>query len=437
MINPPPPRFDDESRPARWRRVLGVVALVAGSAGFVHAGNAGEPGEPGLAIFAAKVITVAEDAPVIDHAVVLVKDGLIEAAGPLDEIEIPEGYEHLDVGDRWVMPGLVDVHSHEGSAGGYNDSVYQGNGGLSIRATMRPLRRPLRRAVAGGVTTFLTIPGSGTTVGGTGILHKTGLATYEECLIRDPGSYKLAQADNPKAWGWGMGRLSLNWQIRDTLRRGVAYAKRWEAFERGESPEPERMLHYDAFRELVAGRTQISVHTQVYQVVYQTCRILVGEMGLPTYIDHGTMNGFLASEYANELGVPAILGPRSVSSHNPGRGYTHDGKILGVAAEYQKRGHDIIGFNTDGPVVAAEQLSLQSAMGVRYGFDDSEMGTVRGLTMNPARTAGIDHLVGSLEPGKDADVIVISGHPSDPRSWVSHVFIEGRKVYDAEEVREF
>jgi imidazolonepropionase-like amidohydrolase len=83
--------------------------------------------------------------------------------------------------------------------------------------------------------------------------------------------------------------------------------------------------------------------------------------------------------------------------------------------------------------VPGETLPLQAAVGVRYGFDDSEMQSVKGLTIVPATVAGIEHRVGSLEPGKDADVIVTDGDPVDPRSAVRLVFIEGRLVYDAEE----
>ena len=78
-----------------------------------------------------------------------------------------------------------------------------------------------------------------------------------------------------------------------------------------------------------------------------------------------------------------------------------------------------------------EELPLQAAMGVRYGFDDSMMDAVRGLTIVPAEAAGIDERVGSLEPGKDADLFVADGDPIDPRTSVERVFIEGRRVYDA------
>jgi imidazolonepropionase-like amidohydrolase len=110
----------------------------------------------------------------------------------------------------------------------------------------------------------------------------------------------------------------------------------------------------------------------------------------------------------------------------------HEG-VRGIAAGYQERGVEMVGFNTDSPVIPQEELQLQAAMGVRYGFDDSRMQALRGLTIVPARTMGIEDRVGSIEPGKQADILVTDGTPVDPRTSVATVFIEGRRVYDADE----
>jgi len=88
------------------------------------------------------------------------------------------------------------------------------------------------------------------------------------------------------------------------------------------------------------------------------------------------------------------------------------------------------GINTDSPVVPEEELPLQATVSVHYGFDDSQMDSVRGLTIVPAITAGIANRVGSLAPGKDADILVVTGDPIDPRNTVERVFIEGESVYD-------
>lgn len=394
---------------------------------------AGSDGErAGLALRAAKVLAVGEWGDAVrDHAWVLVRDGRIEAVLDARAEDPPAAYERVDLGPAWLMPGLIDLHSHVGGTFDINDAVLQSNPGLRVAPAVIPGNRQLRRGLASGVTTVLFIPGSATTVGGQGVLIKTGFETYDRTLVRDPGSLKVAQADNPKRWGYGMNRIMLNWQIRETMRRGVAYAARWEAFERGEGPEPAIDIQWEVFRSLRKGEAQISTHTQVAQVVLASIKILVEEAGLPMFIDHGSFDAWKIATVAEEQGVPAILGPRNVSAEVPGRGIDTDGRIDGVAARYQERGHSTIGFNTDAPVVPQEELQLQAAMAARHGLEDRALDTVRGLTIVPARTAGIDDRVGSIHPGKDADLVVIDGHPADPRSAVQRVWLEGELVYDA------
>lgn len=409
-----------------------ATALLAATLGIAaaNAPAAGERGGPGLAIRAAKVLTAAaEGAQFVDHGVVLVRDGAVEAVGPAASLEVPEDYELLDVGASWVMPGMVDLHSHVGGTFDINDAVLQINPGLRVHGAVVPRNPALELAVAGGVTTALFIPGSATNVGGQGVLIKTGLDTYDEMLVRDPGSLKIAQGDNPKRWAYGMQRSLMNWSIRDIVQRGLAYARAWQAFERGEGPAPERRIDLDVFRELMAKRTQVSTHTQYYHLVLSTIKILREELELDVYIDHGSFDSYYLAPLAEELGVAAVLGPREIMVPAPPR-FDTDGRIEGTAAGFQKEGHTRIGFNTDAPVVPAEELFLQASMGVRYGLDDRGMTAVRGLTIVPAQVAGIDGRVGSLEPGKDADLLVVSGDPLDPRHRIERVYIEGRLVHE-------
>lgn len=388
----------------------------------------------GQVLYAAKVLSLAADGPaVVDRGAVVVRDGRIEWVGPRDELVLPEGYEVRDLGENWLMPGMIDLHSHIGGSFDINDAVYQASPELRARASAIPANRAMSVALASGVTTILFIPGSATTVGGQGILIKTGLPKYEDALVRDPGSLKVAQADNPVRWGYGMGRILLNWSIHEISRRGVAYAKRHEAFARGEGPEPAFDAQLEIYRHLRRNETQISAHTQVAQVVLSSIRILKVQNGLPTYIDHGTFDAFKIAHVAEREGVAAILGPRNMSAQLRSRGVEHDGRFEGVAAGYQRAGHTQIGFNTDAPVIPAEELFLQAAVAVRFGFDDRSLDTVRGLTSVPARTAGIDHRLGTLEPGKDADLVAITGHPADPRNHVLAVWIEGQLVYDVDQ----
>ena len=401
--------------------------------------QAGEPepgarGGVGLALKTVKALTVPMEGPQwIDNAVVVVKDGRIEAIGPARSTPIPAGYVVRDVGQNWVMPGMIDLHSHVGGSMDINDMVYLVNSELRVQASVVPANPNLQRAVAGGVTTVLFIPGSGTNCGGQGVLIKTAPESYDEALVRDPGSLKVAQWGNPERWGIGVSKTFENYSIREMFTRGVAYAKAWRAFERGEGPKPAKNLQYEPFRDLYERRMQVSVHTQLYQVVLTTLTMIKGEFDLPVFTDHSEIYGWLCAPIAEKMGVPAIVGPRSIDTPQLmgwlGRGETNE-RIQGLGAGWQQGGHTMIGFNTDAPVVPQEELFLQSALAGRYGMDFSKLENVRGLTIIPAKTAGIDNRVGSLEPGKDADIVVLTGNPSDPRTSVEGVYVHGRKVYD-------
>ena len=416
--------------PAAGAAAIGALVF----AGVAPAQKPGEAGGPGLALHASKALTASmEGESFIDDAVLLVRDGRIEAIGPARETLVPEGYDELHLDDLWISPGMIDLHCHvAGPLGDLNDAVFQANPGLRASAAVLPRNNLIKRTVEGGVTTVLLIPGSATNMGGQGVLLKTGFDRYEDMRVRDPGSLKVAQGDNPTRWGYGMGRSLMNHHIRATSMKGVAYAREWEAFEEGAGPRPERRLQLEIFRPLVAGEAQVSTHTQSYQLVMKTILMLKGELGFDTFIDHGEWGGWRSTPLAIEHGVAAICGPREIDTFASRRSDT-DGKVLSVSGGYQQSGLELVGFNTDSPVVPGETLPLQAAVGVRYGFDDSDMQGVKGLTIVPAVVAGIDERVGSLEPGKDADVVVTDGDPVDPRSAVRLVFIEGRLVYDAEE----
>jgi len=392
-----------------------------------------------VAILAGKALTLPLEGPqVINDAVVLLKDGKIEAVGPASELAVPAGYEVVDARSSWVMPGMIDLHCHVASTNFFvndlNDGVYLTNPGLRAWTSVVPRNANLKRAVAAGVTTVLYIPGSATNMGGQGVLIKTGLDRYERMLVRNPGSLKLAQAGNPERWTIGPGRSFMNWNTRNTFKRGLAYARRWKEHVEGNGEAPVIDPQWEVFRDLLAKTTQVSTHTQLYQVVLMTITMVRQELGLDVYIDHGSFDGWKTAALAQETGVQAILGPRQITStvYRTGRGVDTDGAIFGMAAKYQEQGHRMIGFNTDAPVIPEEELSLQSAVAVRYGFDSSNLEHVRGLTIVPATAAGIADRVGSLEPGKDADVLVVDGDPADPRSSVSVAFIEGERVYDRE-----
>jgi imidazolonepropionase-like amidohydrolase len=387
-----------------------------------------------FALIAAKALTCAPDEPVVDHPVVLVRDGRIESIGRQGELAIPDGYDVVDAGDLWLMPGMIDLHSHIGGTDDINDMVFQTNPGLRVSATARPGNEALEVALAAGVTTILYIPGSGTAASGQGILMKTVPGDYEGRPRARPGLPQDGPGQQPHGLRRGLraGALQLAHPralpARSRVLRGLRGGARARRGARAD-------FDLEIFRALNSGEAQISAHTQQHHVVQATLAIHAAEFHLPVFIDHGEMDAFRGTDVIEAAGVPAILGPRSISWQSKSRGFDHDGRVVGMAAEYQARGLSRIGFNTDSPVVPEESLPLQAGMAVRYGFDDARLDAVRGLTIVPAETAGIAARVGSLEPGKDADVVFLTGHPADPRTSVERVYVEGVLVYDAQEER--
>lgn len=379
--------------------------------------------KPKLAIHVGKAITCAGEH--IENATILVADGKIQAIGPRAKIATPAGYEVVDHGDKWAMPGLIDAHSHVGGTGDINEMVYQTNPELRVLDVIRPHNEQLKVAVAGGVTTITFIPGSGTNMGGWGALMKTGPGTLDEVLVRFPGVLKIAQAGNPERRGGevGSGRMGMNHVIREQLREGMGYTRDWDDFEAGRRKEkPAVNLRLEYFKPLFRRQIPVVVHTQGYQVIMSTLRILHDEMNLKVVIDHGCFDSNLLSSEILKRGIPVMAGPR---------GFRYDpavGQVKGQVAGFADRGVKALGVNTDAPVIPQEELAFQATMAVRLGWNDEA--AYRGLTIEPAKALMIDKRVGSLETGKDADILITTGSILDPRHYVVQVLIDGKVAYD-------
>lgn len=381
------------------------------------------PPQGNYAIKAGKIFTAVS--PNIDDGVILVKGGKIEAVGPAAGVKIPEGYTVVDCSDKFVMPGLVEVHCHVGGTGDLNEMVYQTNPELRVLDQLVPSNPQLKRAVAGGVTTVCYIPGSGTNMGGFGAIMKTGPGKTEDVLVRFPGVLKIAQAGNPErqAGEVGSGRIGMNYVIREQLREGMGYVKDWDDFESGKRKEkPAVNLRLEYFKPLFHREIPVLVHTQGYQVVMSTIRILHDEMNLKLVIGHGTFDTFKLTKEIVERELPSMIGPRGFWA-DPDTGH-----IRGVVVEQYKRGQTFIGVNTDSPVIPQEELFFQASMAVRYGLPEDV--ALKGITIGAAKALMVEKRVGSIEPGKDADLIALTGTIIDPRNYVTMAFIDGRIVYD-------
>ncbi|MBA7476872.1 Imidazolonepropionase [subsurface metagenome] len=389
------------------------------------------------AIKAGKILTMAplEDSTngnrVINHGIVLVRDGKIEALGPASSIKVPEGYTVIDASDRWVTPGIVEAHTHI-AALGFNDMVTPINPELSLAESVNPEDIAIEKAVTGGVTTIHTMPGSGTNLAGFSVIIKLDPSDPEKMIFRELGAMKIAQAFNPerRSGDLGLTRMGMSWSLRQILKQAKQYTEAWQAYERGRRKEkPKYKPELEKMRKAFNGEIPTIVHTYASWGVMQTIRMFNDENNLKVIATHTAYGGYLVGrEAAKRDGVSINIGPRLLEFSRP----TFDGRFHGMGAEYKKAGVKNLSINTDSVgwsafIAPQEELSFQASMSARLGLDDET--ALRAITINSARALGIDDRVGSLEVGKDADIVIKKGSLLDVTTPVDLVLINGKIIY--------
>jgi imidazolonepropionase-like amidohydrolase len=383
--------------------------------------EAAEPNK--YAIKAGKILTVTKGT--IDHGIILIEDGVIKSVGKAADVDIPKGYKVIDASDKWVMPGMVEIHSHMAGEGGLNDMVVPTNPGLQIADVIDPEDRSIPEAVASGVTTVHTIPGSGTNFAGFGVLYKLHGKTVDEMLVRRLGAMKVSQAYNPERRGGdlGLSRMGMSWILRDILNKGKAYTQTRQAYEKGDiKNEPGERLEYENMRPAIESAIPTLVHTASARDVMATARVFHDEYQLKTIVSHATFHGYKVAKEMAQRDVHVNVGPRLYDYS-----FSMDNKFYGLAAEYKAAGVKNLSLNTDAPVLPQEELSYQGSMAIHFGLDEKT--ALESVTINSARAIGIDDRVGSIEVGKDADLIIKAGSLFDVTIPVDMVFINGKIAY--------
>jgi len=381
-----------------------------------------DTGETGFALVCGKVLAVDAEDHTYQPGLVALRGKKIAYVGPV--VEVPPGYEVLELPEGWAAPGLVDLHSHvqTGGWGDINDMVISTNPELRTSPTIRPANPNVRRACAGGVTTLFGIPGSGTNISGFGVLYKTRTeGTYEEVVLADPGGMKVAQDSNPQrgAPQFGGSRAGMGWLLEDVNDKARA-ADRDGRFD----------LQLENLKRVHRKELPVLIHTAGSDGAVNTARMWRGTYDTRSVLSHGSFDGWRSAAYVAEMGMPVNNGPRTMDYYS-----SREGRYVGMAHEYHTAGVPLISMNTDAGVMPQEELFLQGSMASRLGADAYLM--LRAVTANPAMAFGIDDRVGSLEIGKDGDVVVWNGPPLDPRARVEIVLIEGEIEYRARDGQRF
>ena len=390
------------------------------------------------AIKAGKILTMApgDNESVINHGIILVGSGKIEALGPRSSVQIPQGYTLIDASDRWATPGIVEAHSHIGTEGGINDMVTPVNPELRLADCVNPEDINIEKAITGGVTTVHTMPGSGTNIGGFTVIIKLDSSCPDKMILRELGAMKATQAYNPERRGGDLGLtcMGMSWSLRQMLKRAREYTDAWQAYEHGQREDkPEHKPELENMRKVFSGEIPVIVHTYEVWGVMQTIRMFNDENNLKVIPTHTHGSGYLVgAEAAKRDGVSINIGPQLVDFWSPADRRFHgmgvaDKHFYGMGAEYYKAGVRNLSISTDAPVLPQESLSLQATMSARFGLDDQV--ALQAITISPARALGIDDRVGSLEVGKDADIVIKKGSLLDVTTPVDLVLINGKIIY--------
>ena len=378
--------------------------------------------------FAARILP-GDGAP-IDRGVLVVQGGRIVAVGPRSRTAVPAGATIRDHGDLWLCPGFVDLHHHvSGGGGDINDMVAPLNAELRTLDVVKPSDDEIRRTAAGGITTTLFIPGSGTNIGGFGVLMKMRWnAPLEQLVVRELGAMKVAQGFNPerRSGDLGLTRMGSSELLTQLLERGRDYAHAWREHRAGRGPAPRFDASLEQLRKVFDKEVPVLIHTAGARDCIATARMFQDVFDVRMILSHGCFDGWVAAAALAKRNTPVNLGPRMYE-------FDKDGRFQGTCQTYWDAGCTDMSINTDAPVVAAEELPLQAAMAVRLGLPYEP--ALRAVTIQPARQIGAADRVGSLEPGKDADFLVVAGDPLDPRHPPLEVYIEGTLVHRHGDVR--
>ncbi|MBM3973774.1 MAG: amidohydrolase family protein [Planctomycetes bacterium] len=377
---------------------------------------------------AARIVPV--DAAPIDGGVLVEDGGRIVALGAKKDVAIPTGANVVDHGEAWLCPGFVDLHHHvSGGGGDINDMVLPLNAELRTLDVVKPSEEAVRRTAAGGVTTTLFIPGSGTNISGFGVLLKMRWGgSLDAMVLRQPGAMKVAQGFNPERGSGDLGatRMGSKELLMRQLERGQAYEAAWRAHRDGKGAKPRFEPELEQLRQVFAREVPVLIHTAGLRDCIATARMFQDVFPVQMVLSHGCFDGWLAAESLARRKTPLNLGPRMFQ-------FDPYGRMQGMCQAYWDAGCTDMSINTDAPVVAAEEFQLQGAMAARLGLPWNA--ALMALTLAPARQIGVADRVGSLTVGKDADFQVVDGDPLDPRHAPRAVYIEGTLVHRLGDVR--
>lgn len=368
--------------------------------------------------------TMEEDRPI--YGELLIHDQkIIQIA---DNIAVTKEMQVLDAKGMCVLPGLIDAHSHIGISEekktGQGDETNEGTNPITpcMRAidAINPMDSAFHNAIAVGITGVMVGPGSSNPIGGQFAFIKTDGRCIDDMIVLAPAAMKVAFGENPMSnYGVNGNIPSTRMGIASLIREQLFLAKQYLSADPPEKPD----FQMECYRPLFERRIPLKAHVHRADDIFTAMRI-AKEFDIDLTLDHCTEGHLIAEEIAAG-GYPAIVGP-SLASRSKDEVSLSDFKTPGILHEAGV----LIALTTDHPVSRIQHLPICAALSVREGLD--EWSALRAITIDAAKICRVDHRVGSLKVGKDADIVIYNGSPLDIRSTVFATIINGKVVWKPE-----
>lgn len=387
----------------------------------------------------ATVLTVTRG--VIENGSVLIRGGKIAAVGTASEVGVPSGARVIDATGKYVMPGIIDTHSHAAVEGSVNEGSLPNTGMVRIKDVLTNTDINTYRQLAGGTTAANILHGSANTIGGQNAVVKWKWGRpVEEWVIADaPVGIKFALGENPKssnsspdspsAQQYPNTRMGVEEVLQHAFVSARDYQAQWDEYnaakKRGDDPIPPRR---DLLMETMLGilNGKVWVHSHCYRADEIAMLLNVSaQHGFRVKTLQHVLEGYKVAPEIAKAGV----GAGTFIDWWGFKAEAYEGIPYNVALMH--RAGVLTSVNSDSAELA-RRLNLDAAKAIKYG-GLSEQEALALCTINAARQLGVDHRIGSIEVGKDADLVIWNGHPLSTYSRVDTTFIEGVVYFDREE----
>lgn len=366
-----------------------------------------------------------------EKASILIENGKILDIS--EELVAPLDAEVIDAEGKFVFPGFIDAHCHLGM---WEDGIgFEGADGNEMTNPItpelrgidgiNPMDRTFEEARNGGITSCASGPGSANVIGGQFAAIKTYGKRIDDMIIQSPIAMKCAFGENPKRVytdkkSTPNTRMAIASELRNALAKAFEYRDKLIEGEKDPSKKPAFDFKMLALQPVVNGEIPLKAHAHRADDILTSIRI-AKEFGVKLTLEHCT-EGHLIADIIKEEGFSAIVGP-SLSERSKFELKNLTFETPGVLSKAGVK----IAIMTDSPVIPLQYLPLCASLAVKSGLDEEE--ALKAITINPAEILGLEERIGSLKPGKDADIVVWDKHPLDVQANVEYTIIDGKIVY--------